>query len=204
MGKLESFLAHHADHPLVPFDTPTLPLFISSVILAPLLKRARLLSRTLVTVYLHDLHFLDHLDVLRAFFLAGDAGFTERANIALFGRDNDRMGEALGLGRRARTRARMGLTPARKGYTRRDAEDGEWGVGLGLGLSERHQWPPGGAELAYALRTTLFDDTRRAEGPVWTGIEDRVSFAVRDLPEEKDGERAKWMDPQGEKTTQAS
>jgi hypothetical protein len=83
-------------------------------------------------------------------------------------------------------------------------QEPEPGVGLGIGLSDTHRWPPGGAELTYALRTTLFDHGSAlfaARGSVWAGIEDRVSFALRDLPPQGVGEdalRAQWLDPQGE------
>jgi len=178
-----------------------------------------------VSHYLDDLHFLDHLDVLHAFWLGGDAGFTERVSLALFGKDGGENADAVGLGRRARTRARLGIgstdaTPEPSSMQRTPTPGAldtpaattpnssvsmsqvpEWGIGLGIGLSDRKRWPPGGAELAYALRTTLFDhDIARfkSRGPVWRGIEDRVSFALRALPEdESDGRRAKWLNPQG-------
>jgi hypothetical protein len=80
-------------------------------------------------------------------------------------------------------------------------EAGEWGIALGVGLSDRQRWPPGGAELAYALRTTLVDDLgghtgAKRDGTAWEEVEDRVSFAIRPLPEDEGGVRAKWMDPQ--------
>ena len=198
----QTFLNYHDRHQLLPPDALTLPMFIENHVLVPLLAHAKLISTNLVTVYLEDLDLLDHLDVLRSFFLAGDIGFTERVCGALFGKEEAGAGEALGMGRRARTRARMGLNlDAQHGYPQqpgeRDADKGDWGIGLGLGLSERNQWPPGGAELAYALRTTLLnDDTRDGKGPVWQGIEDRVSFAVKDLPQANDGRKPRWMDPQ--------
>ena len=200
IDELQAFIIRYSTAPLLPDDAPILPIYFVSV-LAPLVAHSHELTSSLVSLYLDDLDLLDHLDVLRAFFLAGDEGFTRRASAALFGKDQAGAGEALGLGRRARTRARMGLTPGPKGKRSQShgdkGEDGwKWGIGLGLGLSERRQWPPGGAELAYALRTTLFDDSRKREGLVWEGIEDRVSFAIRDLPEDQDGRRADWMNPQ--------
>jgi hypothetical protein len=37
---------------------------------------------------------------------------------------------------------------------------------------------------------------------VWEGIEDKVSYAIQDLPEDqRDGRRAKWLNPQGESST---
>ncbi|KAL7421664.1 hypothetical protein Q5752_003433 [Cryptotrichosporon argae] len=202
LDSLEAFLAYHADasRPLLPADAPTLPQYVPAHVLAPLTAHAELTARALVSFYLDDLGLLDHLDVLRAFWLAGDVGFAERVAAALFGKDGAGAGEALGLGRRARTRARMGLGAHDAAAAQLDP-DAEWGIGLGLGLSERKRWPPGGAELAYALRTTLMDDasvrTREGAGPVaWDGIEDRVSFAVHALPEDDGGRRARWLDPQ--------
>lgn len=227
---LEYFLKRHSDpsDPLLPRDSPTLGAYISTYLLAPLLAHARLISRALVSHYLDDLHFMDHLEVLRAFWLGGDSEFSERVSGALFGKDGGEAGDDVGMGRRARTRARMGipgaegsritsgsvstlLTPAPSvletpasahSLSSSTATPAQWGIGLGVGLSDRRRWPPGGAELAYALRTTLLDqDVGRfsSRGSVWTRIEDRVSFALRALPEnEHDERRAKWLDPQGE------
>lgn len=195
--ELDAFVQRHSrtDEPLLPDDSPTLELYISTHLLAPLLAHASLISRALVSLYIDDLNFLDHLDVLRAFWLGGDAGFTERVGAALFGKDQAGVGEALGMGRRARTRARLGLETGDG-----DLPQGEWGVGLGLGLSDRNRWPPGGAELTYALRTALLDDEIAdlcSRGTVWENLEDRVSFAVRSLPEnDEHRRRARWLNPQ--------
>lgn len=122
----------------------------------------------------------------------------ERVSSALFGKDSAGAGEAVGLGKRARIRARLGLGEDD------DKQDGDadWGIGLGIGLSERSRWPPGGAELAYALRTTLLNyensDKGKPGGSVWEDVGDRVSFAIRELPEEENrGKRARWLNPQG-------
>lgn len=122
----------------------------------------------------------------------------ERVSSALFGKDSAGAGEAVGLGKRARIRARLGLG---EDDDRQDRDD-DWGIGLGIGLSERSRWPPGGAELAYALRTTLLNyednDKKKPTGSVWEDVGDRVSFAVRELPEEEhSGKRARWLNPQG-------
>jgi hypothetical protein len=199
LDDLDAFVQRHSDpdEPLLPSDSPTLELYISTHLLAPLLAHAALISHSLVSLYIDDLHFLDHLDVLKAFWLGGDAGFSERVGAALFGKDQAGVGEALGLGRRARTRARLGLDGGASGG---DVAQGDWGVGLGLGLSDRQKWPPGGSELAYALRTALLDDEIADlchRGPVWENLEDRVSFAVRSLPDETEGgRRARWLNPQ--------
>ncbi|CAK9781582.1 unnamed protein product [Cutaneotrichosporon oleaginosum] len=195
--ELDAFVHRHSDpnEPLLPHDSPTLELYISTHLLAPLLAHSALISRSLVSLYIDDLHFLDHLDVLRAFWLGGDAGFAERVGSALFGKGQAGVGEALGLGRRARTRARLGLDGDVVAMP-----EGEWGVGLGLGLSDRRKWPPGGSELTYALRTALLDDeivNLCHRGPVWENLEDRVSFAVHSRPDEAEGgRRARWLNPQ--------
>lgn len=209
---LEAFITRHSDpkYSLLPTDSPTLELYVSTHLLAPLLAHATLISRALISLYLDDLHFLDHLDVLRAFWLGGDPGFAERVGAALFGKGIAGSGEAVGMGKRAHTRARLGLddgsSPGSSAPSSPAPERAiDWGIGLGLGLSDRKRWPPGGSELAYALRTSLLDEDEMGgpsqRGAVWDGIEDRVSFSVRALPEDnKDGPRAKWLNPQGELT----
>ncbi|WRT66281.1 uncharacterized protein IL334_003234 [Kwoniella shivajii] len=196
LEELHSFLSLHSKQPLLPHDSPTLPIFVSTHLLSSLLSHSRLVSTSLVSLYLDDLRFLDHLDILHSYWLGGDVSFIERASSALFGKDSAGAGEALGLGRRARTRARLGLSNDNQGMGG-ELPEGEWGIGLGLGLSERSKWPPGGSELAYALRTTLLEQGNKVDkGPVWEGVEDRVSFAIKQLDEDDKGRRAKWLDPQ--------
>lgn len=196
---LEAFVRVHSDQalPLLPPDCPTLELYISSHLLAPLLAHSALISSSLTQLYLDDLGFLQHLDVLRAFWLGGDTSFSDTVSAALFTGDVSGGGDS--LGRRARTRARLGLPGAAAPGVSTNSDN--WGIGLGLGLSERNRWPPGGSELAYALRATLLDDSvdrLASKGPIWASIEDRVSFAVKALPEdESDGRRSRWLNPQG-------
>jgi hypothetical protein len=204
LAELEAFMARHSvtENPLLAEDSPTLPQHISSHLLAPLLTHSSLISTSLVSLYLDNLGFLDHLDVLYAYWLGGDVSFLERVNGALFGKDTAGAGEALGMGKRARTRARLGLTRDDQDAERPE-EQREWGIGLGIGLSERTKWPPGGAELTYALRTAIVDDTRPfVQSEVWEAIEDKVSYAIQDLPEDRrDGRRAKWLNPQGKSSS---
>nr|XP_019007244.1 uncharacterized protein I203_00840 [Kwoniella mangroviensis CBS 8507]OCF70705.1 hypothetical protein I203_00840 [Kwoniella mangroviensis CBS 8507] len=206
LDKLHQFLSRHSSESILPSDSPTLPIFISTHLLSPLLNHSMMISSSLVSLYLDDLNFLDHLDILYAYFLGGDVNFLGRVSDSLFGKDNAGAGEAMGLGRRARTRVRLGLDPMLNNnhHTLGDGERGDWGIGLGVGLSERSKWPPGGSELAYALRTTVMDerDTRvkvkgGGEGGPWDEVQDRVSFAIKQLDEEDKGRRAKWLDPQG-------
>jgi hypothetical protein len=201
ISELKELITWHSDpsRPLLSETTPTLSQHITSHLLAPLLTHSGLVSTALVSLYLDSLDFLEHLDVLRAYWLGGDVSFLERVNGALFGKDSAGAGEALGMGKRARTRARLGL--GRDDDKDHDKpEQREWGIGLGIGLSERTKWPPGGAELTYALRTAIVDDEQEVvvKGDVWEGIEDKVSYAIQDLPEDqRDGMRAKWLNPQG-------
>ncbi|WWC61798.1 uncharacterized protein I303_104383 [Kwoniella dejecticola CBS 10117] len=202
LEQLRSFLSRHSTQALL-HDSLTLPIFVSTQLLSPLLAHSSLISNSLVSLYLDDLEFLDHLDILYSYWLGGDMDFVHRVSGALFGKDTAGAGEGLGMGKRARTRMRLGLDTAssvRNDATAADDNPGEWGIGLGIGLSERSTWPPGGSELAYALRTTLLEDKlsagKAAVGP-WSEVQDRVSFAIRQLDEEDKGRRAKWMDPQG-------
>lgn len=177
LSDIETFVAYHNDKPLLG-DSPTLELYISSQLLSPLLAHAQLISQALISLYLEDLAFLSHLDMLEEFWLGGSASFMERVGMALFTSN----GGSRGLLSHSERRNKRGP----------DAEEDE-GLGLGLGLSDRRRWPPGGGELAYALRTTLLDE-EQPKGNDWK-IEDLVSFAIRSLPEEGDGRRAKWLDP---------
>lgn len=142
-------------------------------------------------------------DVLRQFallprfllFRDNDA-FVSRLKRALFG-DGQSVDRAVGLGARARIRERMGMAPAPAhagGSTRRG------GVALGLGLSDRTSWPPGGAELNIALRGTLIeavDELAAGAGSAgaeraWRAAEDRLGFVVRDPPDDAGG---RWREP---------
>lgn len=87
---------------------------------------------------------------------------------------------------------------------------------MGVGLSDRQVWPPGGAELALALRATMLDsvgelvkekeveakwngETRRKGekgANVWDEVEGRLGFAVRSKEESEKEGREGWRDPQ--------
>lgn len=177
LDDLENFIAYHTDEPLLG-NHPTLELYISSRLLSPLLTHAQLIAQALISLYLDDLAFLSHLDMLQEYWLGGNAGFVERVGTALFTPDG---GTSSLLSRRDRQRA--------KG---KDADE-DLGMGLGLGLSDRRHWPPGGGKLAFALRMTLLDEKQPHERG-WK-VEDLVSFAIHGLPDEDDARRAKWLDP---------
>lgn len=206
--------------------------FLQQSVFALPLAHADSVNKALVTLIFDELHYASHLDVLNAYWLGGDATFSERVAAALLGvgRDDVDSSREAGMGRRARTRARMGLpahyasvNPAPTGEGGPGAhEDARgqvqvseleshqrppavWGIALGVGLSDRQRWPPGGSEMAYALRTTLVDAevsgmascsrSERARAEVWDKVQDTVSFAIRPLPQDEEAKRA-WMDPQ--------
>jgi hypothetical protein len=94
------------------------------------------------------------------------------------------------------------------------ASAAKWGIGLGLGLSERGIWPPGGAELGFALRRVIVDSLDEikiedSHGDIRVSQESlsmvkpceevvkeaewRLGFAIRDLPVNEG--REEWLNP---------
>ena len=206
----------------LPPITPTLTQ-LTETVLSPLALQCSHLSSALLELFLSPPFSLtSHFVLLRDYLLLDSAPFTARLRGALFS-ENDAY-QPIGHGTRARTRARLGIKELRDiQFEQEDLEkmrqvaeggenDGEvprWGIGLGLGLSERGVWPPGGAELGFALRRVIVDtladerDEKNAEsddeGAEREGLavrreaEWRLGFAIRDLPV---GEgREEWLNP---------
>ena len=207
---------------ILPSITPTLAQLTESV-LSPLVLQCSRLSSALLEIFLSPPFSLtSQFVLLRDYLLLDSAPFTARLRGALFSEVDAY--QPIGHGTRARTRARLGIKELRDvrfeqedlEKMRQAAEGGEndgevpkWGIGLGLGLSERGVWPPGGAELGFALRRVIVDsladekDERNAEGgdardgregfTVRREAEWRLGFAIRDLPV---GEgREEWLNP---------
>jgi hypothetical protein len=199
---LVKFLDDRVGRPLLVREAPSLAASIQTDLLAIPIAHGSLASSVLLAYFVQELHFLDHLAILRAFFLGGDIGFTDRVRAALFG-DGEVDGRAVGVGRRARTRMRLGLGGEQD---QAGVSDETWGVGLAIGLSDRQCWPPGGAELSYALRTTLVDMEKKSTSvgaagvcpEVWKEVDERLSFAVKELDDTNGNGKARWTDPQGE------
>ena len=206
----------------LPPITPTLAQ-LTEAVLSPLGRQCSRLSSALLELFLSPPFSLaSHFVLLRDYLLLDSASFTSRLRSALFSEIDAY--QPIGHGARARTRARLGIKEPRDiqfeqedlEKMRRATEGGEndeevpkWGVGLGLGLSERGVWPPGGAELGFALRRVIVDslaverDERNAESDdecddkegftVRREAEWRLGFAIRDLPV---GEgREEWLNP---------
>ena len=206
----------------LPPNAPTLAQ-LTETVLSPLGRQCSRLSSALLELFLSPPFSLtNHFVLLRDYLLLNSAPFTARLRGALFSEIDEY--QPIGHGTRARTRARLGIKEPRdvrfeqedfekmRQAAEGDENDGEvlkWGIGLGLGLSERGIWPPGGAELGFALRRVIVDslaadmDERYAEsndeGDGRDGVtvrreaEWRLGFAIRDLPV---GEgREEWLNP---------
>jgi hypothetical protein len=206
----------------LPPITPTLAQ-LTEAVLSPLGRQCSRLSSALLELFLSPPFSLaSHFVLLRDYLLLDSAPFTARLRGALFSEIDAY--QPIGHGTRARTRARLGIKEPRdirfeqddlekmRQAADGDDDDGEvpkWGIGLGLGLSERGVWPPGGAELGFALRRVIVDslaaekDERNLESDDESdGIEGftvrreaewRLGFAIRDLP--VDEGREEWLNP---------
>ncbi|PVF92172.1 hypothetical protein CPB86DRAFT_791428 [Serendipita vermifera] len=203
----------------LPSSTPTLS-HLAAAVLYPLRVQSNRLSNALLDLFVHPPFSLtDHFLLLRSFVFLASQRFTLRLRNALF-TESDAY-QPVGRGTRARTRARLGIRDARDKAAEAEEfaerEDGtvsgaKWGVGLGLGLSERGTWPPGGAELGVALRRVIVDsldemdqldeprrtnppwrEKMKSDGTVLKEAEWRLGFAIRDLPVNEG--REEWLDP---------
>lgn len=214
----QTFLAIFPEE--LPQSTPTISHLAASV-LYPLQVQSNRLTNALLSLFLSPpLSLPSHLSLLRSFALLGSQLFTYRLRGALFTESDGY--QPVGRGTRARTRARLGIKDARDIAAEAEeiagadgsASAAKWGIGLGLGLSERGVWPPGGAELGFALRRVIvdtLDEMRVADddsdalpllGSGSQGMpfqiivkeaEWRLGFAIRDLPVSEG--REEWLNP---------
>jgi hypothetical protein len=213
----QEFLVTFPTH--LPSSVPTLS-HLAAAVLHPLRVQCNRLSNALLDLFIHPpLSLTDHFLLLRSFVFLASQRFTLRLRNALF-TESDAY-QPVGRGTRARTRARLGIKDDRdkKAEAEELAErkDGtvsgaKWGIGLGLGLSERGTWPPGGAELGIALRMVIVDsldemnqvdqangadlswrEKVKSDGTVLKEAEWRLGFAIRDLPVTEG--REEWLDP---------
>lgn len=215
----QSFLATFPDE--LPLSTPSISL-LADVVLMPLkVQSDRLLNALLERFLTPPLSLPSHFLLLHSFMLLGSQNFTMRLRGALFS-DSDAY-QPVGRGTRARTRARLGIMDDRDIAAEQEdlnrGQDGinapaKWGIGLGVGLSERGIWPPGGTELGFALRRVIVDtldemkaekhsghdadsgdeeEAPKEEVDVIKEAEWRLGFAIRDLP--IDEARQDWLNP---------
>jgi hypothetical protein len=189
----------------LPLYAPTLENLLDIVALQPLATHARLLSSSLLELFLSDLDFIGHLDVLRRFILFGNAAFVSRIRNALF-TDSDCANDTDGTQvHRARDRRRAS---SRQGHLRRPYSMGDrnkhkpWGVGLNPVLSDQGSWPPAGSDLAFSLRRVIVDsldeeryeteegERRTGQGKsrdlIWEEAEWRLGFIIKPFDEDEE------------------
>ncbi|KAL1704926.1 gamma-tubulin complex component protein [Schizophyllum commune] len=206
---LHAFISSFPDS--LPPLTPTLA-HLTELVLQPLAARAESLSHALLGVFFTssmDLNFRAHLEILRSYLLCTSPAFTARLTAALFDDGLDRRGRQSSLmvpGLSARTRQKQ------KEEDLKAATD-PWAVGLAHALLERGSWPPVGADLSFLLRTVILDsfeatcamavslpaaskeadDAGRGCAVLKYDVDNRLGFAIRDLPEGTGKEG--WMNP---------
>ncbi|KAG8917595.1 hypothetical protein FRC02_003024 [Tulasnella sp. 418] len=181
---LRKALATFPDH--LPISTPTLGHLTQITVIEPLLAHSRLLSTSLLDLFLIDLHLLAHLDYVRRFALMGDQRFVANLRTALFDEWNN--------------------TPSSEIST----HVGEWGVGLSTTLSETGEWPPSQTRISFLLRQVIVDALDAGEqvppGKYDEVMEEeldvlrkeaewRIGFFIKNQDEE---EEPPWMDSMGE------
>lgn len=197
-----------------PTAAPTLQTLLDVAVLQPLTTHARILSSSLLEVFLSDLDFIGHLDLLWRFVLFGDPSFAVRVRMALF-TDSDDPRDAVKSQNHARDRRRSSASTLelRRPYDNAisSAHGGRgWGVGLSPGLSDVGIWPPAGSDLAFSLRRvivdTLDDGRFEAEGGerrtghsrqrdvIWNQAEWRLGFIIKPFDEEDEEGEPAWAD----------
>ncbi|KAI0312308.1 Spc98 family-domain-containing protein [Amylostereum chailletii] len=182
----------------LPSLTPTLS-HLSELVLTPLLDHCHAVSAALISLILSPsslFHVRTHLVLLRSQMLVTSPIFKQRLGAALFSDDDNWKYE----GSQARAIAK------RSSSNKSGSASSTWAVGLGLGLSERTSWPPGGTDLSYYLRTVIVDSLELPDHAeedsseedlvkkqIISEAEFRLGFAIRDLP--SGSGREKWLNP---------
>ncbi|KAF8320794.1 hypothetical protein DL93DRAFT_2152683 [Clavulina sp. PMI_390] len=196
----------------LPFSAPTLSTLLNVAVLQPLVTHARILSASVLEIFLSDLDFIGHLDLLWQFVLFGNPMFAYRVKRALF-TESDDPGEGFKRSNRARQRRKSGRSPSRDRHREPTQAPGQgWGIGLNPSLSDRGAWPPAGSDLAYNLRTVIVDtlDDERVEtedgdrrtgfgkqrDEIWKEAEWRLGFIIKPFDEEDEAEEnPPWANP---------
>lgn len=210
-----SFIRHFPDS--LPITAPTLETLLDVTVLQPLVTHARILSTSLLDLFLSDLDFIGHLDLLWQFTLFGNPMFASRVRGALF-TDSDDPYEGIKSNNRARDRRKSSHSLERKLVRHDSAGNGNdvgrgWGVGLNPALSDRGAWPPAGSDLAFSLRRVIVDtlDDERTEteegerrtghgkqrDEIWNQAEWRLGFIIKPFDDDEDeaDEEPAWADP---------
>lgn len=195
----------------MPAAAPTLQTLLDVAVLQPLSTHARILSSSLLEVFLSDLDFVGHLDLLRRFMLFGDPSFAMRVRMALF-TDSGNPGEAINSSNRARDRRQSSAGGLERYNVTTKGHGGRgWGVGLNPSLSDAGAWPPAGSDLAFTLRRVIVDtlddgrfeaeDGERRTGhgkqrdEIWNQAEWRLGFIIKSFDDEDGEDEPAWADP---------
>ncbi|KAG9019863.1 hypothetical protein FRB90_003454 [Tulasnella sp. 427] len=125
-------------HTLPPV-TPSMDRLGNLLIVEPLVAYSRLLSKSLLDVFLNELYLLVHLDVLHRFMLFGDANFVARLRFALC--DERPFSDQ--------------STDSSKDDNPTAAQS--LGLGLNVRLSPTGDWPPSGFGLSHSLRSIIVE-----------------------------------------------
>ena len=181
---------------------------LTNLVFSPLAKQASILSQAVLDVFLTpltsllptpavDLHIHSHLTILRSYQLLASHSFKSKLSVALFSDSEDWTSSgqrsAWSLATRGNKNGAPGLV----------SDDKVWPVGLSRSLLEKDNWPPGGTDLSFFLRTVVVDVMEmvrpRIKNPkvttpsAYEESEWRIGFAIRDLPSGKGQD--KWLDP---------
>ncbi|KAG8873639.1 hypothetical protein FRB97_006600 [Tulasnella sp. 331] len=177
---LDQFIRHFPD--ALPFVAPTLEQLTQTTVSDPLVVHCRLLSSSLLELFVVDLRLLSHLDLLQRFFLFGDPGFVRRLRTALFEKVNEDDDEEVD----------------------KDQED----IALNPTLSSvKGEWPPVGYGLSFSLRSVVMealdldDGSAVEESDVERRIREeaewRIGFIIKDGEQEDADTQKRWSDRSG-------
>lgn len=145
----------------LPSAAPTVGRLGRLVIVEPLVAHSRLLSQSLLDVFLNELHLLSHLDILYRFMLFGDPKFVANLREALcderpFSSQSDDSSE-----------------------TESPTDGASLGIGLNSKLSLTGEWPPSGFGLSHSLRSVIVEVLEMD-----SGVEQGESVARRVVKQE--------------------
>ncbi|KAG8998356.1 hypothetical protein FRB94_006929 [Tulasnella sp. JGI-2019a] len=165
----------------------TLPLVASTLehltqitVTDPLVAHCRLLSSSLLELFVVDLRLLAHLDLMHRFFLFGDPGFVRRLRVALFKAEEEDSSPEAGCP--------VALNPKLS--------------------SVKDEWPPVGYGLSFSLRSVVVEALDLDDDAASAGEEEierrireeadwRIGFIIKDGEQEGEDTQRRWADRAG-------
>lgn len=184
---LQDFVAAFPES--LPLTAPTLS-ELNTLVFSGLAQHVATLSQALLSHFLSPSsrdNFETQIILLRSYMLLTSNRFKTRLAGALFSDSADR-----------RERPIWASQPKSKGVY---GDEGTWPVGLAAALTETGEWPPGGANLSFLLRTVIVDaleDDNQClnhddDLEARSIRSDRLGFAIRDLSMAPGKNR--WLNP---------